>query len=341
MADILSSEELDTLLTAVDDGEVGVSSGKANRREKRVSGYDFKKPNRFSRDQLRVLQYMHKNAAQLMSSNLSSALRIGVDVQLVSIGQLTYEAFITSLADPICLNVLTLKPLEFLGVLTLDLPLSFAIIERMLGGPGAIPESVRSLTLLEETIISQAISMILEDLHECWKDVAPLELKLERREMTPGFVSVVPGSEIVLLMTFSVGGQLASGEMKFCVPYVSLDPIMSKLGTEHMGIRANKASPEDRVHLEDHLGGTPLQLSARLGSTQLTIAELLSLEIGHVLQLDSKAATPIPCELEGETKFYVTPGRVGRKAGMCIQHVVPCGRTRPAETPPTEEAPEP
>ena len=155
--------------------------------------------------------------------------------------------------------------------------------------------------------------------------------------MNPGFVSVVPGSEIVLMITVSVGGQLASGEMKFCLPYVSLEPIMGKLGTEHIGIRANKASAEDRVHLAGHLGLTPIRLAAILGSTELTIAELLSLEAGHVLQLDAKAVDPVLCQVEGEAKFLASAGRTGRRLGVCVQQVLPSGEPEAPDADSTEE----
>jgi len=321
MADILSNDELDTLLSAVDEGDVPVGSGDVQHRERNVADYDFRKPNRFSRDQLRVLQYTHKNAAQQMSSNLSSALRIGVEAQLVSIGQLTYEAFINSLADPICLNVVTLDPLEHRGVLTVDLPLAFAMMERMLGGPGETPETIRPLSQLEEGIVAQAVELVLVDLRECWQNVAPLALKVESRETSPGFVSVVPGPEIVLLITFSLGGQLASGEVKLCIPYVSIEPVMGKLGTEHMGIRDNQAGENDREFIETHLGEAPVEFSAMLGTTDISIGELLSLEAGHVIALDSKAEEPIRCEIEREVKFLASPGRVGRKNGVCIEQV--------------------
>ena len=325
MADILSNEELDTLLSAVDDGEISLGSGESRRREKRISNYDFKKPNRFSRDQLRVLQYMHKNASQLMSSSLASALRIGVEVQLVSIGQLTYEAFITSLADPICMNVVSLSPLEQMGVLTMDLPLAYAIMERMLGGPGDIPESVRPMTQLEETIVSQAIDLILQNLRDSWKDVVDLELKVERKEMNPGFVHVVPGPEIVLLITFSVGGQLASGEVKFCIPYLSLESILGKLGTEHMGFQSSRAKPTDRTFIAKHLEDTPIEFSAVLGTAELTIAELLSLQAGHVLRLDSKASDPVICSVEDQAKFLAKPGLSGSKVAVGVETVMESG----------------
>ncbi|MHA1572708.1 MAG: flagellar motor switch protein FliM, partial [Alphaproteobacteria bacterium] len=178
----MSNEELETLLSAVDVGDVPTGGGQMQARQKRVSSYDFRKPNRFSRDQLRVLQYMHKNAAQLISSDLSSMLRIGVEVQLVSIGQITYDAFSASLADPICINILSLDPLDQLGVLAVDLPLAFAVMERMLGGPGQIPNVTRPLTMLEETIVSQVIELILNDLNQSWESLIPLKLKVERRE---------------------------------------------------------------------------------------------------------------------------------------------------------------
>jgi len=322
MADILSNEELDTLLSAVDDGDVAVGVGEVRRREKRISSYDFKKPNRFSRDQLRVLQYMHKGAAQLMSSSLSSALRIGVEVQLVSIGQLTYEGVMTSLADPICINIISMKPLEQMGVLSVDLPLAFAIMERMLGGAGEIPETVRPMTMLEETIVAQAILLMLSDIQESWKEIIELDMKVERREMNPGFVHVVPGPEIVLLITFSMGGQLPSGEIKLCIPYVSLEPIIGKLGSEHMAYRSTASGPSDRRYLERHLSATPVDLIAVLGGTRLTIGELLSLQVGHVLRLDTRADLPVACAVDGQDKYLARPGLAGRKTAVGIEEVL-------------------
>ena len=152
--DILSPEELEALLASVEE------EGKGKRfREKRISEYDFVRPNKLSGDQVRALQRLHETIAQNLTMSLSPYLRVNLEVNLISLGQLTFDVFRNSLSNPTMINVLNMAPLEERSLVTIDMKLAFSLIDRMLGGEGKALDSIRPLTLIEQSLLDADVTV--------------------------------------------------------------------------------------------------------------------------------------------------------------------------------------
>ena len=169
--DVLSQSEIDRLLSALNEGSVSAEEVKAEEEQKKVKVYDFKRPDKFSKDQIRTLQMLHENFGRMLNTYLSTNLRSLVDVEVASVEQLTYQEFIQSLSDPSVIGVLAVPPLKGNVIMELNTSIAFSIIDRVFGGTGSNTIKPRVLTEIEETVIMRTFSKALDSFREAWDNV--------------------------------------------------------------------------------------------------------------------------------------------------------------------------
>ncbi len=210
MSDILSQEEVDALLSAVSQGndqQVGVEAASPvltlspdlSESEKSMSLYDFRRPDRVSKDQMRTLQNLHEGYARLFSTTLTNFLRTFVEIELVSVDQLTYSEFVMSISNPSCIYVFKMEPLEGTAIIEINPSLVFFIIDRLFGGQGRPSEQNRELTLIEQNVIHRIVERGLNDFKDVWEHVGVFSPKIEAYETNPQFVQIAPPGETVIL----------------------------------------------------------------------------------------------------------------------------------------------
>ena len=327
MADeILSAEELDALLSNVEEtGQDG------RKREKRVLEYDFVRPNKLSGEQLRSLQRLHESIAQNATMMLSTYLRINLEVNIVSLGELTFEVFRNSLPNPTVINVLSLAPLPERALATMDMKLAFSLLDRMLGGPGKPLAKVRPLTTIEQSLLDNVIKRMLDQVAAGWAELVSFNPVVEAREMDPQFVQVIPSSEMVLVSTFAISapGDLEPGEVCFCIPFISLDGVMSRLSNQFRFASMHRdQTSAQATHLKRVVTDSTLPLTTILGTTSLTLDEIMALNVGDVLVLDQRTTSQAKGFITDQLRLLGKPGKLGRKAAFRIEQVLPDGRVR-------------
>ena len=319
--DILSADELEALLASVDDEGNGLRT-----REKQISEYDFVRPNKLSGDQVRALQHLHETIAQNLTMVLSTYLRINLEVNLISLGQLTFDVFRNSLSNPTVVNVLSMDPLEERALVTMDIKLSFSLLDRMLGGEGKSIDRIRALTTVEQSLMDNVSSRFLEKLAEGWEQLLKFNPIVEAREMDPQFVQVIPSSEMVMVATFTVQApdELETGEICFCIPFISLDPILSGLADSFQFASAQRIQTNfQREHLRRVVDGTAVPLHVELGRTDLSIGEALELQVGDVLVLDQRCDQTLKAFVNNRDKLRCRAGKIGKKTTIMIEEVLP------------------
>lgn len=322
--EILSAEELESLLSTVEETGAG-----KRKREKRIAEYDFVRPNKLSGEQLRALQRMHEGVAQALTMALSTYLRINLEVNIVSLGELTFEVFRNSLPNPTVINVLSLAPLPERALATMDMKLAFSLIDRMLGGPGKPLDKMRALTTIEQSLLENVIRRFLDRIAEGWAELVAFKPVVESREMDPQFVQVIPSSEMVLVATFSIAapGELEPGEMCFCVPFISIDTVMQRLGNRFR-FAAMKRDPSEgqRKHLDRVIRHSTLPLRAELGSASVTVDQVMAMKPGDIIVLDQRQGELAKGIIGGKLRFLASHGRVGRAVGLRVERVIPPGK---------------
>lgn len=332
MADILSQDEVDALLNAVTDGQVpaeegadapaatGVVSGSTH-----VSRYDFRRPDRVSKEQFRGLQTLADSFARDLSTSLSVYLRLNTRVFVTSIDQLTYDEFILSIANPTCFNVIDCQPLEGNAVLELSPQLVFPVVERLLGGKGTGLERPRELTEIEKRIILKIINIALTTLAKTWGHLADFQFSVVAQESDPQIVQIVTGSEIVILVGFEIHVGDMSGSMNLCFPVVVVEPVMDRIGSEFTfsGTRVHQ-SADARQRIEEVLSEVEVSVTAYLSGSKISVGELMALRTGDVLRLDNHVQDQerVIISVGGKPKFFAKIGRMGAKEALQIVSVI-------------------
>lgn len=326
----LSQEELDALLAglgekpAAEEAPAATTVAARGGRPGKIKPYDFRRPDRFSKDHIRTLEMVHDSFARFMQASLSTYLRSIVDAKVTSVQQMTYEEFINTLSNPTSINIFTIEPLKGNAVLEVSGELMFAMIDRVLGGPGLVPKKVRDLSAIEIPVAERIVVRALDNLREAWQKVAPIVPKLEQVESNPHFVQIAAPSEIVALIAMDVKVREQVGRMHLCLPYVLLEPIVPRLLAREWIASGQKGGPttDSMVNLKRGLGETALKLTAVLGRARVSVRELLALKSGDLVRLDRGVHDELVLEVEGREKFMVRGGSLNKKKGVQITRVV-------------------
>ena len=325
--DVLSQSEIDKLLSAISTGDVSAEEIKKEDEQKKVKVYDFKRPDKFSKDQIRTLYMLHENFARLLNTYLSTHLRTMVNVEVASVEQLTYQEFIQSLTNPSVIGVVAVPPLKGNIIMEINTGISFSIIDRVLGGKGENTIKPRVLTEIEIAIMRRVIDRALDQLKEVWTNVVRFEPKLEATEDNPQFVQIVPPSDMVVIITLQMKVGDVEGFMNICMPYLVLEPVMSKLTTTFWVASSvsGEDNPEQVEVLKRRIEKTYVPFIVELGEINISIREFLTLGFGDVLQLDTKVKDELRCKVGTHTKFYCRPGTSGKRSAVQITRVAPEG----------------
>ena len=331
MSDILSQEEVDALLTAVssegadsDIGSIVSADGgdEAEAREKTLTLYDFRRPDRVSKDQMRTLQNLHEGYARLFSTTLTNFLRTFVEIELISVDQLTFSEFVMSISNPSCIYVFKMEPLEGNAIVEINSSLVFFIIDRLFGGQGRPSEQNRELTQIEQNVMHRIVERGLADLKDIWEHIGVFSPKIETYETNPQFVQIAPPGETVILISLEVRMQNASGLMSLCFPYMLLDSVINNLSGESWMSSQSSTTQETKEMLSHEINSLTLPVSAVIGQIKLSIRDLLQLQRGDILCIEKKKNTDLLIQIGNKTKMEGKTGLVGRKKAIEITKIV-------------------
>ena len=314
MADVLDQSEVDALLAAVETG--GVESaieqiGRSTHAAKEVHTYDFKRPERVSKEQMRALEGIHQSFARNFGALLSGFLRTIVEVRVATAEQLTYSEFIHSLPNPTNFNLLTAEPLEGQMCLEVSPLIIFPIIDRLLGGSNSelcVPQ--RPLTMIEQRLVGCITERALTSLTEAWTELVEVKFKITEVESNPHLVQIVAPNEVVVVLGFEIKMSGRAGTMSLCIPFNVIEPVMAKLLSQGWLAYQRRAAVEDKSgEIARALGATYVDVVAYLAETTITVGELLSLQPGDIIQTTKPCNGEIILQVKGETKFA---GKIGR-----------------------------
>lgn len=320
MGEVLSQSEIDMLLAALTSGTVSADDLKEEEKRKKVRIYDFKRPNKFSKDQLHTIRNIYENYCRSLSTYLSAMLRTMVQTNVLSVEQITYEEFIRSIPDPSLINIISLDPLPGSGIIEINPNIVFSIIDRLFGGPGQAPDKVRGLTEIERTVMERLVQKMIDLLREPWITVAEINPKLEFIETNPQFTQIVSSSEMVVLISMEVRVGDNIGMINICIPYLILEPVLSKLSVHYWfsSSTRERPTPESRQSLRDKLETAQIPIKIVLGVNTITVAELLDLQVGDVIPLRQRVGEDVEIVVGHQTKFLGQPGLVGNRLGIQI-----------------------
>ncbi|MGD9791380.1 MAG: flagellar motor switch protein FliM [Phycisphaerales bacterium] len=328
MADVLEQSEVDALLAAAASGSVEVEQLEAQvfTRLKRDPGsieikdYDFKRPERVSKDQMRALQTLHESFARNFGASLSGFLRTIVEVKVATCEQMTYSEFISGLPNPTSFNLIDSDGLEGQMCFEISPLIIYPIIDRLLGGTSQelfIPQ--RPMTLIETRLISNVTNRGLDALSEAWASIKPLTFKISASESNPQLVQIVPPNEVVIVVGFELKMSSRAGTMNLCIPYNVIEPVMEQLSAQNwFNSLKNQKSKELEKRLTGSLSRAPLLITGLLAESTITVQDLADMKPGDVISTERLASKPVVLCVEGERKFVAQIGQYRGKRALKI-----------------------
>lgn len=306
---ILSQNEVDALLSAIDSGDVELGIEEAPEAP-RVVPYDFRRPERVAREQLRAIGTLHEVFGRSFQAALSGMLRTIVEVRVQAVDQLTYSEFINSLPNPTVFNIVSAEPLEGNFILEMNPIIAFPIMERMLGsGRSSLTQPERALTDLEWNLIDSIVNFALEMLRDAWSKVVTINFRVSGRESNPQLVPIMSSNEPVVSVSIELMIGEAKGFMNLCIPVLSIESVMEKISAHTwFATRRAKETAEQAMQMTESIGRAEVGLRAYLGEAAVALSRLAELKPGDVVATTHSDREPIVICVEGRPKFLAVPG---------------------------------
>jgi len=296
--------------------------------------YDFRRPDKLSKDHVRSLQMLHENFAGYFVSSLAGYLRAQVEVELVSVEQVPYDEYMKTISSSL-LSILNVDALAGQAIFEMDFGIFFSMLDRLLGGKGASGKIVRDLTDIEKVLAGNIVDLALNDLKTAWETVLPLEFVVASMETSTQFVQIVPGNDTIVLVLFEIRMGEFQGAMSLCVPYLLIKPILNKLSAQRWFVSDRKKNATTHgPMLAQRLNTTTVPCVARLGVASLTVADVVGLEVGQVVPMRvcpaEEGSGPAPkgrlgtvdLLVGGQVKFRGRTGLRGRNLAVQVEQVV-------------------
>ena len=304
----------------------GISnSGNKNSDDEYKKGYklyNFRRPDKFSKEHLRALQDVHREFSRQLSLVLTAYLRMRIEIEVVSTDQLTYDEFIRSMPSPMTIGIFELNPLPGQILLGISFEILSCIVDRMLGGLGLSEYKQRELTDIEEALAKKVIERIVKNLESSWSNIIPVQGNVVGLDNNYQMVQVASTGEIVALITFEI--QVAGkyfGLMSLCFPYPVLETVLANLSTQHIfQTKGIIATTEERQKMIQKLNTSNVDLSVILGTTDILLEEFLDLKEGDIIKLDTKTTDDLIVKVNGEKKYFARPGTVEENVSVKITH---------------------
>ncbi|PCJ59234.1 MAG: flagellar motor switch protein FliM [Planctomycetota bacterium] len=320
--EVLSQGEVDALLSAIeqDDTDSSVEEPEGAVDYGDINSYDFKRPERVSKDQMRTLENIHENFARSLQASLSGYLRTIVEIKICTVEQLTYSEFIMSLPNPTCFNLLSAEPLEGSLVLEINPGILFAIIDKLLGGGNSehvTPE--REMTDIEKRLTGKLSNLAVMELKEMWSDIKRINFAVTGTESNPQLSQIVSPNEVVVLICFEIKMGEASGMMNLCMPFLTIEPIMGQFATKNWFSRGRKVDTgRSTADLKDNLKTCRVECVSYFAEKKISVGELLGLRVGDILETKKLEKDDLVFFVEDKPKYFVKAGQIRGKRSLVV-----------------------
>ena len=281
--------------------------------------YNFRRPDKFSKDNLKALRDIHREFSKAISLVLSGYLRMRVEIEIVSVDQLTYEEFVRSMPSPISVGVFEFEPLSGQILLGISFEVISCIVNRMLGGIGSIDPQSRELTDIEKALAKKVINIIIKSLEDSWNTIVPVTGKFISLDDNYQSIQVATAGEIVALLTFEV--QISGkhfGLFSICFPYPVLETVLTHLSTQHIfQTKGLVATNDERMKMISKLNLSLADVRVQFGTCNITLDDFMQLSEGDIIKLDNKIQDDLIVKINGEKKFFARKKK--KKNQICVK----------------------
>lgn len=322
MSDVLSQEEIDRLLNALDSGELDADDMK-EKDERQIKDYDFARPSKFAKDHLKTLEFIFEHFGRLLSTNLPGYLRKNVQIEVMNSEAITYFEFTNALSNPVLLGIVDFAPLEGNILIELAASLGYAIVDRLLGGRGVPLDRSREFSEIELILLEKIVNVCTSLLVEPWASVTAIEPRLERIETNSQFAQIVSPSEMTAIVTMNVTIGDVEGLMNVCIPYSCVESVVDKLNTKfwYSTMQASNNNSYREV-IESTLSRAKIPVRAVLGKSTVSVNDFINLQMGDIIRLNSKVDEELDVYVGSIKKFKALPGAAGDSYAVRVVSII-------------------
>ncbi|CDF58037.1 flagellar motor switch protein FliM [Thermobrachium celere] len=321
MGEILSQSEIDALLSALSSGELSLEE-KPEETKQKVKKYDFKRPNKFSKEHVKTLEMVHENFARIASNYLTANLRTSVQIKVISTEQLTYEEFIHSIPNPTILVTYFLEPFNGIFLFETGPQFVFQVIDILFGGEGKELIKVREFTEIEKNIIKKINIKLIESLKLAWEDVIDVEPRFDSLETNPVLNQFLAPNEPVELITMQVQINNNQSFINMCIPYISVEKYIDRLIIQYRTNLKTELDSSTTKKLEKNIMNVEVNTHVELGKSLITVKDFLNLNVGDCIKLNTKISDSLNYYIENKLHYKVYPGSIGKKLGIQISNIL-------------------
>ncbi len=322
MGDVLSQNEIDSLLAALSSGELDVDEIK-DRDEKQVKDYDFARPSKFSKEHLRTLEIIFEHYGRLIATNLPVYLRKSCQVEVMNSEAVTYSEFANALSNPVLLGIVNFAPLQGTIIIEMASNLGYAIVDRMLGGPGESLDKVREFSEIELLIIEKIFVICVNLLREPWGNVVDIHPHLERVETNSQYAQIISPSEMIAIITMNVRIGDVEGLMNICLPYITLEDVIDKLNTKYWYSNMQNQDETDYAEaIESLIQRAQIPVKAVLGNSMISVSDFATLQPGDIIRLNRRVDEELDVYVGNIRKFTALPGASGDDYAVRVTSVI-------------------
>lgn len=323
MAQVLSQEEVDALLSAVnDDGDDDASGGGFDSdyddddESSNIQAYDLTNQDRVIRGRMPILEIIYERFIRTFRVSLSNSLRKISTISMISTDLLKFGEFVNTLPIPSCMSIIRFNELRGPALIVFESKLAYAIIDSYFGGTDRPFTKIegKEFTSIELSFMKRVMDMAINDLEDAWSPVHRIDAQYIRTEINPQFVGVVPPSDVIITTTFEVEFESASGTIMVVIPYSTIEPIKQKLSSSYQ-------SENDVVDslwtqsMHEHIQDSKATAIVKLGETEMTVGDLVGLQVGDIIPLGQDVSGELVIEVEGVNKLSCLAGEYkGNKA---------------------------
>lgn len=312
MAQVLSQDEVDALLNAVNDSDGDDLLGGDDfddfegddEGDENIQPYDLTNQDRVIRGRMPILEIIYERFIRTFRVSLSNSLRKISTISMISTDLLKFGEFVNTLPIPSCMCIIRFNELRGPALFVFESKLAYAIIDSYFGGTDRPFTKIegKEFTAIELSFMRRVMDMAISDLEEAWAPVHKIDAQYVRTEINPQFVGVVPPSDVIIATTFEVEFESASGTIMVVVPYSTIEPIKQKLSSSFQTDHDMTDTLWTKA-MNQHLNDTETEVAAKLGNTSMKVGDLLNLEVGDIIPLSQEASGEVQIELEGVPKL--------------------------------------
>ncbi len=327
MAEILSQSQIDELLNNLSSGDVSIQELEAS--EKKIKEYDFRSPKKITKETIKLLKGIYENYCRMVTSQLTSSLRLMCDVTVEQVEESIFHEFNNALDDYVLMGLIDVKyPDKTMAdsqiLMEMSKPLSFVIIDRLLGGSGEEYGNLRDYTDIELSLLGNMIKQLVKLMGGTWESTMEIETELSKIETNARFIQSINYNDTVVIIVLNVSLNQSSGKLTICIPSSILDEIFKKASTmlRNSNKRSEQSIEEQRAAIMDSLKFSKLTVAGTLGSAQATLQDVVNMQVGDLIILDKKANADVDINVDGEKWFEGKWGTRRNKGVIRINKII-------------------